>query len=240
MGTVTSIASLIPSDICSILNSVDTIDIINIAVAIVILAIVRNLIWVYPHIGKQIGMRVLNTLVNDCNDNLRVTSCVLPSSLSTDILASLSILEGYSSVVDIVPLLVQHRVVERATCSTGHSHLVSWNCCNLWAVNSGIKLYTRDLRHLSILCCRTLDIHLLVELHDKPTVHTARDLLLSVDAHIKQRLDRLCTKLRSNLVKSAITATSSLRSGSPRLGSSIVDIQKELAIDSTLRTIHKL
>ena len=68
--------SVIIHRIVIVANTVPTVNIVNIAITIIVFTIVGNLCRVYPNIVTEIKVIVVNTGVNNSNDNVRRTTGV--------------------------------------------------------------------------------------------------------------------------------------------------------------------
>lgn len=171
-----------------------------------------------PHVGRQVGVRVLHTLVHDSHDDLIVAAREFPCIGHIDIGSCNGFgCDGLVCIVDVVPLPEEVRVVEvRRHHTTGLIVGGILERIDL-AVICFLALQTElDLRNLGYSgqhACGFVEILLLVELEDIPLVEsclTGARLLL---AYGENAFDRGNVDGCENLVQRFDTRAGHCRAG---------------------------
>ncbi len=75
MGTV----AVIIERISTVRNGVDPVNVVDITVSVIIDSITSNLVWIPPHIRREIGMPVIEAGINDQNNHIGGSRCNIPS-----------------------------------------------------------------------------------------------------------------------------------------------------------------
>ena len=69
-------------------HGIDTVNIVNKAVAIIVHTVAGNFTGIDPHIRGQVGVSVADARIDDCNNDVAVSGCGLPGSGCVDISSS--------------------------------------------------------------------------------------------------------------------------------------------------------
>ena len=183
MAAVTGVVDIVGGDSTAAGYEVVAVNIAGIAVAVVIFGREFHFALVYPHIGFQVGVVVVDTLVEYGHDDLAVTGGLFPSllDLHIGILNRLDavVFEEHIAVVDNVPLFAQQRVVHCATegCAGSLSIDQRHSLAVVGAIDASVVINLLHLAQGRELLCHSLGA-LAIEAYHIPQVQTALTALL--------------------------------------------------------------
>ncbi|GFI54154.1 hypothetical protein IMSAGC022_00765 [Alistipes sp.] len=180
MRAVTHVAVAVPCDVALTGNEVIAVLVVGIAVAVVILAVgAVELGVIDPHVVFQILVRIHHTLVDHGHDDARIARSELPCLEEVDV-GTLLGLCAERTVVHVVPLRRELRVVERHIRATRLCHLVAgYGGAALHALDIDVVLHAHHLAYLGQQRGHLFKIGAPVERESVPLVQsrTARSLL---------------------------------------------------------------
>ena len=119
MAAVTAVIHIRSGNNRSVESEIVAIHISRIAVAVIVLVGTPNLVLIDPHSVLEVGMSVINALIEHCNNNRRVACTQIPGLLHSDISPFLELYGSESAVIHQMPLIGKSGIIEIPGCGAG-------------------------------------------------------------------------------------------------------------------------
>ena len=135
-------------------------NVVDVAVFVVILSVAGDFLGVDPHVGLKVRVVVFHAFIDHRYDDFRIACDDLPYILDVDVSSRVCrSCDAFVTDVDVVPLVLERRVVEDVVVGLGRSGRLIWIVLSVGSLDrQSVVLHDLDASQTGSVLCHCLDV----------------------------------------------------------------------------------